>query len=167
MHVKSRRIGAQKMVVNSGDIETAVNELGHYRLDLGFEQDEIAHNHGLAAHPLKCDPATERQSRLNAHAVDRDVKVAARKAIAMNLAGDHGRLSADRLVNFLPVNSLTLCGRCRGQASSNEKRIRKSHHLLRLGLVPVVRPSPRSVANRTDCPGRSFPQWFQASLVIL
>src|SRR5262249_60526421 len=116
---------------------------------------------------IETDPATERRSRLNAHAVDRDVKVAARKAIAMNLAEDHGRLSADRLVNFLPVNSLTLCGRCRGQASSNEKRIRKSHHPLHLGLVPVVRPSPRSVANRTDCPGRSFPQWFQASLVIL
>jgi hypothetical protein len=60
MHVESRRIGAQQMIVNRGDVETALDELGHRRLDLGFEQYQIARHHGLAAHSLECDLAAER-----------------------------------------------------------------------------------------------------------
>src|SRR5215467_10919501 len=99
------------MIMNRSDVETAVGELVHHRFDFGFEQDQIAHHHGLiargltahclAAHPFECDPAAKRKRRLNAHAIERYAEVAAWKAVAMNVAGHDGRLSADRLVDFL------------------------------------------------------------------
>src|SRR5690348_1027654 len=138
------------MIMNRGNVETALDELGHYRLDLGFEQDQIAHHHGLAAHSLaahslaahslaahslathtfECDPAAKRKRRLNAHAVERDVKIAAWETVAMNVAGHDRRLSADRVIDFLPVNFLALRRRRRNQASTNQKHISKPNHLL-------------------------------------
>jgi hypothetical protein len=48
----------------------------------------------------------------------------------MNVAGDDGWLSADRIVNFLPVNILASRCRCRNQASANGKHRNESHHFL-------------------------------------
>src|SRR6516165_12658852 len=125
------------MIVNRRDVETALDKLGHHRLDLGFEQDEITHHHGLIAraHPFERDPAAKCKRRLNARAIERYAEVASWKAVAMHVAGDDRGLSAHRVVDFLPVDFLAPRRRCRGQGGSNEKHISKSHYFLRIGLV--------------------------------
>ena len=57
VHVERFRIGAQQMIVNRGDIDAAVEQLCHDRIDLGLEQHEVAHHHGAAVSRLECDPA--------------------------------------------------------------------------------------------------------------
>ena len=105
MHVERRGARAQQVIVNGGDLEPALDQLRHDRIDLGFQQHEVAHHHGLAMHRLERDPAAERQRRLDGDAVERHGEIGARKSIAMHVAGD-GRLPAEDLVDLLPVDCL-------------------------------------------------------------
>ena len=58
MHVERRRICAQQVIVNGGDLKPAFDQLRHHRVDFSFKKDEVAHNHGAAMHGLEGDPAT-------------------------------------------------------------------------------------------------------------
>ena len=91
------------MVVDRGDLEPAVQQLGHDRRDLGFEQHEVAHHHGLAMHRREGDPAAERQGRLDGDAVERDMQIGPRQSVAVDLAADGGGL-AEGGVDLLPVD---------------------------------------------------------------
>ena len=46
---------------------------------------EIAHDHGTAGRRLEAEPAAECQCGLDGHAVDSHLKVAARKAVAVDI----------------------------------------------------------------------------------
>ena len=81
----------------------AVHQFGHHRRDLGVEQDQVAHHHGLSMHRRKRHPAAERERRFDGDAVERDMQVGARQPIAMNLAAD-GRGLAQRGVDLFPVD---------------------------------------------------------------
>ncbi len=109
VHVEGRRIGAQQMVVHGGDIEAGLDELGHHGIDLGFQKHDVAHRHHAAMGRLERDPAAERQPRLDGNAVERHLQVAAREAVAMDVAADRRRLAAERGVDLAPVD--VLCGR--------------------------------------------------------
>ena len=74
VHVEGRRVGAQQMIVDRGDVEAALDQLGHHRIDLGLQQHQIAHHHGAAMHRLERDPAAEREGRLDGDAVERDLR---------------------------------------------------------------------------------------------
>src|SRR5262249_46754856 len=69
----------------------------------GLEQDEVTHHHGLAMHRCEGKPAAERQRRLDCDAIQRDMKIRARQAVAVNLAAD-GRGFAERGIDLLPIN---------------------------------------------------------------
>ena len=60
VHVEGGRICPQQMIVNSRDIEAAFEQLRHDRIDLGIEQNEIAHHHRFTVHGLEGDPPAER-----------------------------------------------------------------------------------------------------------
>ena len=64
MHVEGGGIAAQQVIVDRGDLEPACDQLRHDRIDLGFQQHEIAHHHGPAMRRLERDPAAERQRGL-------------------------------------------------------------------------------------------------------
>ena len=90
------------MIVDGGDIETAFPELGHDWVDLGLEQNKVAHHHGPAMRRLECNPASQRERRLDGDAVDHDVEVAAGKTVPMDVADGDGGLPAERRVNLFP-----------------------------------------------------------------
>ena len=71
MHVERRRAGAQQMIVYRSDLQTALDQLAHHRIDLGLHQHKVAHHHGTAMRRHECDPAAERERRLDGHAVKR------------------------------------------------------------------------------------------------
>jgi len=70
MHVERRWARAQQMVVNRRDLQAVLDHLGHDRIDLSFEQHEVAHDHGAPVHWLERDPAAKREARLDGHAVE-------------------------------------------------------------------------------------------------
>ena len=74
MHVESRGVGAQQMIVDRRDVEAALDQLGHDRIDFGLQQHEIAHHHGTAMRGLECDPAAKRERRLDGDAVERHLR---------------------------------------------------------------------------------------------
>ena len=105
MHVEGRGRGAQQVVMHRRDLEAALQQLHHHRIDLGFEQNEVAHDHGAAMRRHERDPAAERQGRLDGDAVQRHVEIAARETVTVNLAG-HGRRPAEGGIDLLPVDLL-------------------------------------------------------------
>ena len=62
MHVESRRIGAQQVVMDSRDLDPAFDQFGHHGIDFGFKENEIAHHHGAAMRRLEGDPTAKRQA---------------------------------------------------------------------------------------------------------
>ena len=86
VHVIGGRVGPQQVIVKRGDIDAAREQLCHHRLDLGLGQHEIAHDENAIGYRLKTKPASERERRLNSHAIDGHLKVAARYAVAVDIA---------------------------------------------------------------------------------
>ena len=86
VHVKRGRVGAQQMIVQRGDVDAALKQLCHHRLNLGLGQHKIAHDERAIGYRLEAKPAAERQRRLDGHAVDGHLKVAARNAVAVDIA---------------------------------------------------------------------------------
>ena len=121
------------MVVHGGDIETVLDELGHHRIDLGLQQDEVAHHHRAVMHRPEGDPAAERESGTDADAIQRDPQVAARKTVAMHIAA-YGGAAAKRFVDLLPVDRLGVSGGRTRHDRTGGKPGYKSH------IVLLVRP---------------------------
>ena len=136
VHVERRRIGAQQVIVDRGDLEPAFDHLGQHRSDLGFEQHQIAHRHHAAMGGLERDPAAERQRRLDGHAIQRDVEIGARETVAVHVTGHGRRLSAKYAIDLVPVDLLRL-GRRRhqGQDAGQRSASRKISHGISSGLV--------------------------------
>ena len=86
MHVEGGGRGAQDMIVDGGDLEAAVQQLGHDGRDLGFEKHEVAHQHGFTAHRGERDPAAQCQRRFDGHAVERHLQIGPRQAVAVYIA---------------------------------------------------------------------------------
>ena len=94
MHIEGRRTAAQHVIVDRGDLEAVLDQRGQHRIDFGFQQHEIAHDHGAAMRRLEGEPAAEGERGLDGHAVERDGEVAARETVAMDVAG-YRRLAAE------------------------------------------------------------------------
>ena len=107
VHVEGRRVRPQQVIMHGGDLETARDHFGHDRIDLGVQEHKVSHDHGTAMRGLECDPAAERQCRLDRHSVQRHREIRARKAVAVNVVRDGG-LAAERLVDLLPVDVLRM-----------------------------------------------------------
>ena len=110
MHVERQGSAAQDVIMHGGDLEAALDQLGHDRINFGLEQHEIAHHHRAAMHRLERGPAAERQGRPDGDAIERHLQVGARKAVAMNVAG-YGGGPSQCFIDLLPVDLLgTGCG---------------------------------------------------------
>src|SRR5215510_2261339 len=105
--------------MDGGDLDPTLEQLAHDRGNLGVEQDEIAHHHRAAVRRLERCPAAERQGGPDGDAVDRDLQVAAREAVAMDVAANGGAAS-DRGIDLLPIDILSV--RCRGACHRSAKR---------------------------------------------
>src|SRR5215211_6404789 len=103
------------MVVDRRDFHAALDQLAHHRVDLGFQQDQVTHGHGATLYRLECDPTAEGEARFDGEAVYGHLKIAARKTVAMNIAGD-GPLAAEGIIDLLPID---LLGSCRGRERHN------------------------------------------------
>jgi hypothetical protein len=108
MHVKGRGIAAQHVVVNGGDLKPAFDQPGEHRIDLGFEQHQVAHRHNAAMGGLHGDPAAERQSRFDGDAVQGHGQISARKAVAVYIAGNRRGFAAEGGIDFIPIDLLRL-----------------------------------------------------------
>jgi hypothetical protein len=86
MHIKSCRAGAQQMIVDRRNLESALEQFCHDWIDLRFEQNEVAHHHCLVMHRHERDPTAERERRLDRHAVERYLEVGARESVAMDFS---------------------------------------------------------------------------------
>jgi hypothetical protein len=137
VHVERRRIAAQHVIVDGSDRDAVRDQLGHDRVDFGLEQDEIAHHHRAAVSRLECRPAAERQRRPDRDAVKRHLQVAARKSVAMNIAGDDRGGSPNRFVHLLPVDFLCADGARDGRQCAN-REYRNNTHVTSscFGLLP-------------------------------
>ena len=126
VHVVRRGIAAQHVIVDRGDLDAVFDQFGHDRIDLGIEQHEVAHDHDPAVGRLECRPAAERQGGPNSDAIERHVKVAARKAVAVHVAR-HGGAPPQRLIDFLPVDLLRLGGAADCRHGANRKHVSSTH----------------------------------------
>jgi hypothetical protein len=116
MHVESRRAGAQHVIVHGSNLQPALDELEHDRIDLRLQQHQIAHGHHAAMRRLERDPAAQRQRRLDGNTIERDRKVGARKAVTVHIAVDGG-LPAEDVIDLLPIDFL----RSRGGVQEHRK----------------------------------------------
>src|SRR5215216_1201940 len=121
VHVERRRIGTQDVIVDSRDLKTVLDQLGHHRHDFALQQHQIAHRHGTAMRRLEGDPTSERQCRLDRDAIEGHREIAARKAIAMHIAGYHRSLPAERCIDLLPVDFLGANGRGGGENGTSKQ----------------------------------------------
>ena len=103
VHVVGGRDRAQQVVVKRGDVDAALKQLRHHRLDLGFGQHEIAHDQRTIGHRLESEPAAKGQRRLDSHAVNGHLKVAARDTVTVDLTLHRCGL-AESGIDLAPVN---------------------------------------------------------------
>src|SRR5262249_48116844 len=100
MHVVSRRVAAQNVVMNSRDLDSVLDQLGHDWSNLGVEQYETAHHHCPAVRRLERGPTAERKRGPDCYAIDRDLQVGAREAVAMDVTG-YGCAASDCGIDLL------------------------------------------------------------------
>ena len=74
------------MIVKRGDVDATLKQLCHNRLNLSVGQHKIAHDYRTAGCGLKAKPTAERERRLDSYAVNSHMEVAARNAIAVDIA---------------------------------------------------------------------------------
>ena len=146
MQVEGLGVRPQQVIVDRGDLKTAFDQLEHHGIDLGLEQHEVAHDHGFPVHRLERKPAAKCQRRLDGDAVERHGEIGTRKAIAVHITR-HGWLSAERVVDLLPVDFLCVCGRderhlpvdfLRGRTTaqhSHKHRSRNSKHVTHCSVL--------------------------------
>ena len=91
--------------MNGCDLKSAFDQLGHHRIDFGFEKHDVAHNHRATMRWLKCHPATKGQRWFDGDAIERHRKIGSWKTVTMNIAR-HRRLSPERRIDLLPVDFL-------------------------------------------------------------
>jgi hypothetical protein len=85
-------------------LDTAFLQRVHHRRDFGFEQDEVAHGHHVAAADLLVRrQRSERQWRLDRYTVQRHRQIDAREAHFAHIAWQHRSGAADRLLYVVPV----------------------------------------------------------------
>ena len=89
MHVERRRIAAQHVIVDGGDLDPVLDQLGHHRIDFGLEQDEVAHDHRLVANLLERRVGAEGKPCFHRDTLHRDGEVSARHADPEDVAGLH------------------------------------------------------------------------------
>ncbi|BDV39307.1 hypothetical protein DSM21852_25600 [Methylocystis bryophila] len=85
--------------MDGADLDAVRQQRPHHRIDLGFDQHEIAHHHSLKPPRLERDPAPKGEARLDADAVKYDVKIATRQAVSMD-GSRHRGLFADRGIDL-------------------------------------------------------------------
>ena len=108
--------------MDRSDLEAALDQLRHHRVDLGLQEHEIAHDHRHVPHRLERDPAAERERGPDRDAVERYLQVGARKSVAVNGAAD-GAGSSENSVDLRPVDALGIGSRGRRQrdTAGNDK----------------------------------------------
>lgn len=57
MHIEGRGYRAQQMIVERRHLDNGLKQFRHHWVDLGFREDEITHNHGVAVHGLERNPS--------------------------------------------------------------------------------------------------------------
>ena len=95
------------MIMDCGYLNAVLDKLRHHRIDFGLQQNKIAHRHDPAAHRLERHPAAEGEGRFNGHAIKCHLEVGSWETIAMHVSGYHGGLTAERLVDVLPIHLLS------------------------------------------------------------
>ena len=129
------------MIMHRCNFDPALDQFRHHGIDLGFEENEIAHDHCAVMHRLEGHPSAERERRLDRDAVEGHRKIGARKAVSVHVAGD-GRLSSKCRINFLPIDFL--CG-CRPQHERRRLRTRagvvNAYQASQIGFSPGYTPA--------------------------
>ena len=148
MHVEGGGRGAQDMIVDGGDLEAAVEQLGHDGRDLGFEKHEVAHQHGFTAHRGERDPAAQCQRRFDGHAVERHLQIGPRQAVAVYIAR-HGRRFTQRRVDLLPVDIGCLRERGQGRGCKERDECKLCLHFRFPSLAPQSSSDFASTSFRT------------------
>jgi hypothetical protein len=105
--------------MDRGDLDAVLDQLAHDRSDLGVEQDKVAHHHHAAVRRLERRPAAKCQAGPDGDAIDGDLKVGAREAVAMDVAGD-GCTAPHCGIDLLPIDVLSVC--CRGACHRSAER---------------------------------------------
>ena len=148
-HIERRRICPQNMIMDSGDFESILDRRGHYRRDLTFQQNQIAHHHRAVMGRLESCPATEGECGFYGHAVQRYAQISTRKAVSLDVGG-YGRRTSERIIDFFPINFL----RCSSAAHDNCSRQNNhaSHSQCSFFLVQGVidRQVPSPALNRLN-----------------
>src|SRR5438094_8685163 len=90
VHVHREVLVAKKVIVKCGHLDSAFLELSHHRGNLAHQEHEVAHHHSLVAALPERKPGTERQCRLDLHAVERDLEITARQTHAIDASGHGG-----------------------------------------------------------------------------
>src|SRR5436309_63166 len=128
--------------MDSSNVDTALEQLGHDWIDLRIEQYQVSHDHRLGLHRHERHPATQRQRGLDCNAINRDLEIGSWKAVPMYLAGN-GPAPAHRCIDFLPIDALSATGTRSQQQCSNDDHSHDGPPLFdgkgRVRLAPTIR----------------------------
>src|SRR4029077_19738737 len=149
VHVESRRVRSQNMIMDSGDFESIFDRRCHYGRDLTFKQHQIAHHHRAAMDRFECRPATERECRPYGYAVQRYAQISPRKAVSMNVAG-YSRRTSKRIIDFLPISFLSRGPTAHNDGSGQNKNT--SHSQCSFSVVPgaIDRQASQPALQKTE-----------------
>src|SRR5207302_827509 len=144
----------------------------HHGIDLGLEQNEIAHDHDTAMHWLERGPTAERERRSDGDAVQSHIKVGARKRVAVDVASYGGCACADRFIHLLPVDLLGVGGAADARQCTKCKHVNTTHcwtPFYLAGRPPVDRPLPLNLKIHATSPAKwsAIPTAEHASKVAI
>ncbi len=114
---------ADEVVVDREHVEAPGLERPHDRVDLGGQENEVAHRHGLTLGPRldESGPRAQGEGRLDRDAADCDAKVRAWPAVLAHVARKRLARAPQGLVHGLPgVGVRSADGRGRGQNGQDE-----------------------------------------------
>src|SRR5438270_12809158 len=92
------------MIVNGALFDPPILQNRDHAIHFRFEQDEIAHHHGVIAIRGEGNPRSECERRLDRHALNDDVKIAARKRYFVNAARLHRSVAAEGVADVVPLD---------------------------------------------------------------
>jgi len=127
MKVEDVRSLVDEVIVDGADFKACGAKAAKHRVQFAFEQDEIAHDGGVVVGAVECSPGAERETRFDLHAGGAHVKIGAREAEAVNVAGFLAG-AAECGVDLRGIEALRGEEKWRGQKNQRQDKCTKQRH---------------------------------------
>jgi len=91
------------MVVDSGNLNIALDEALHHGTDLGVRKYHVAHDHGAIVRWLECEPRAQRKRGFDRDAIQGDMEIRARQTVFVHASGQIRSRPTEGSIHLGPV----------------------------------------------------------------